>query len=110
MSFNDTQYAAYYTCEQIATCLALTFLALLRRWWKINDLYLCIIGLCLSLIGPILLAFAQNNKSMIFGGRNRLIAGGAWRLVRLEPHLNYELDIYSLEGLDLFFQCEDSNF
>jgi hypothetical protein len=32
------------------------------------------------------------------------IGGGAWRLARLEPHLNYELDIYSLEGLDLFYQ------
>ncbi len=31
------------------------------------------------------------------------IGGGAWRLVRLEPHLNYELDIYSLEGLELFY-------
>ncbi len=30
------------------------------------------------------------------------VGGGAWRLVRLEPHLNYELDIYSFEGLDLF--------
>jgi hypothetical protein len=29
------------------------------------------------------------------------IGGGAWRL---EPHLNYELDIYSLEVLDLFYQ------
>jgi hypothetical protein len=29
------------------------------------------------------------------------IGGGAWRL---DPHLNYELDIYSLEGLDLFYQ------
>ncbi|CAF5142652.1 unnamed protein product [Rotaria sp. Silwood1] len=71
MSFNDTQYAAYFTCEQIGTCLALIFLALLRRRWKINDLYLCIIGLCLSLIGPILFAFASNNKAMIFGGRKK---------------------------------------
>ncbi len=68
---------------------------------------MCIIGLCLSLIGPMLFAFAQNNKSMIFGGRNRLIGGGVWRL---EPYLNYELDIYPLEGLGLFYQCEDSNF
>ena len=69
MSFNDTQYAAYFTCEQIATCLALIFLALLRRNWQINDLYLCMIGLCLSLVGPMLFAFAYNNKGMIFGGR-----------------------------------------
>ncbi|CAF1066597.1 unnamed protein product [Adineta ricciae] len=67
MSFNDTQYAAYFTCEQIATCLALIFLALLRRNWQINDLYLCIVGLCLSLVGPMLFAFAYNNKGMIFG-------------------------------------------
>jgi hypothetical protein len=66
MSFNDTQYAAYFTLEKLATCLALVFLALLRRKWKINEIYLCIIGLCLSLIGPILFAFA-NNKEMIFG-------------------------------------------
>jgi hypothetical protein len=32
------------------------------------------------------------------------IGGGAWWLVRLEPHLNYELDIYSVEGSDLFYQ------
>jgi hypothetical protein len=32
------------------------------------------------------------------------IGGGAWRLAKLEPHLNYELDSYSLEGLDLFYQ------
>jgi hypothetical protein len=38
------------------------------------------------------------------------IGGGAWRLVRFEPYVNYELDIYSLEDLDLLFQCEDSNF
>ncbi|CAF1464668.1 unnamed protein product [Adineta steineri] len=66
MSFNDTQYATYFTCEQIAICLALIFLTLLRRQWKINDLYLCIVGLCLSLIGPFLFAFAQNNNPMIF--------------------------------------------
>ncbi|UJR07816.1 hypothetical protein I4U23_012099 [Adineta vaga] len=67
MAFNDTQYAVYFTCEQIAICLALVFLALLRRRWEINDLYLCIIGLCLSLISPMLFAFAQNNKAMVFG-------------------------------------------
>ncbi|CAF4925624.1 unnamed protein product [Rotaria sp. Silwood1] len=75
MSFNDTQYAAYFTCEQIGTCLALIFLALLRRRWKINDLYLCIIGLCLSLIGPILFAFASNNKAMIFGAIPSMMFG-----------------------------------
>ncbi|CAF4038002.1 unnamed protein product [Rotaria sp. Silwood2] len=75
MSFNDTQYAAYFTCEQIGTCLALVFLALLRRRWKINDLYLCTIGLCLSLIGPILFAFASNNKAMIFGAIPSMMFG-----------------------------------
>jgi hypothetical protein len=70
MSFDDTHYAAYFTFEQLATCLALIILALLRRRWKINDLYLAIIGLCLSVIGPMLFAFAKN-KAMIFGGRNR---------------------------------------
>jgi MFS family permease len=71
MSFNDTQYAAYFTCEQLGTCLTLIFLALLRQKWKINELYLCIIGSCLSLVGLILFAFANNNKTMIFGGRTR---------------------------------------
>jgi hypothetical protein len=70
LSFNDTQYAAYFTCEQLGTFFALIFLALLRRKWKINELYLCVIGLCLSLVGLILFAFADNNhKTMIFGGR-----------------------------------------
>ena len=68
MSFNDTQYAAYFTCEQLAMCFSLIFLALLRKKWQINELYLCIIGLCLSLIGPFLFAFAGYNKAMIFGG------------------------------------------
>lgn len=71
MSFNDTQYAAYFTCEQIGTCLALIFLALLRRRWMMNELYLCIVGLCLSLLGLILFAFAYSNKAIIFGGRIR---------------------------------------
>jgi hypothetical protein len=31
----------------------------------------------------------------------QIIGGGAWRL---ERHLNDELDIYSLEDLDLFYQ------
>ncbi|CAF3872185.1 unnamed protein product [Rotaria sp. Silwood1] len=75
MSFNDTQYATYFTCEQIATCLALICLALLRKRWKINDLYLCIIGLCLSLIGPILFAFASHNKAMIFGAIPSMMFG-----------------------------------
>ncbi|CAF4025579.1 unnamed protein product [Rotaria sp. Silwood1] len=75
MSFNDTQYATYFTCEQIATCLALIFLALSRKRWKINDLYLCIIGLCLSLIGPILFAFASHNKAMIFGAIPSMMFG-----------------------------------
>ena len=71
MSFNDTQYAAYFTCEQLGTCFALIFLALLRRRWKMNEIYLCIIGLCLSLVGLILFAFAGNNKAMIFGGKKK---------------------------------------
>ncbi|CAF2832718.1 unnamed protein product [Rotaria sp. Silwood2] len=62
MLFNGTQYAAYFTCELLGTCFALIFLALLRRQWKINDLYLCIIGLCLSLAGLMLFAFALNKK------------------------------------------------
>jgi hypothetical protein len=69
MSFNDTEYAAYFTCEQLGTSLVLILLALLRRKWKINELYLSIIGLCLSLIGLILFAFANNHKAMIFGGK-----------------------------------------
>jgi Na+-translocating ferredoxin:NAD+ oxidoreductase RnfA subunit len=69
MSFNDMEYAAYFTCEQLGICLALVFLALLRRKWKIKEIYLCIIGLCLSLVGLMLLAFANNNKTMIFGGK-----------------------------------------
>ncbi len=71
MSFDDTHYAAYFTFEQLATCLALIVLALLRQRWKINDLYLSIIGLCFSLISPMLFAFANHNKAMIFGGRNQ---------------------------------------
>jgi hypothetical protein len=71
MSFDDAHYAAYFTFEQLATCLALVFLALLKRRWKINDLYLAAVGLILSIIGPMLFAFAQNNKAMIFGGRKR---------------------------------------
>jgi len=71
MSFDDAHYAAYFTFEQLATCLALIFLALLRQRWKINNLYLAIIGLCLSLISPMLFAFAKDNKVMIFGGRNK---------------------------------------
>ncbi|CAF4653003.1 unnamed protein product [Rotaria sp. Silwood1] len=67
LSFDDTHYAAYFSFEQLATCLALVFLALLRRRWKVNDLYLAIIGLCSSLIAPMLFAFAQKNKAMIFG-------------------------------------------
>ncbi|CAF4685364.1 unnamed protein product, partial [Rotaria magnacalcarata] len=67
MSLNDTQYATYFTCEQIGTCLTLIFLALLRKRWKINDIRLSIVGLCLSLIGLILFTFASINKAMIFG-------------------------------------------
>ena len=67
--FDDVLYAAYFSIEQLANCLALLCLALLRNRWKINDLYLCIFGLCLSLIGPMLFAFAQENKRMIFGGK-----------------------------------------
>ncbi len=69
MSFDDAHYAAYFTFEQLATCLALIVLALLRRRWKINDLYLAIIGLCCSLVSPMLFAFAKENKAMIFGGK-----------------------------------------
>lgn len=68
LSFDDTHYAAYFTFEQLATCFALIVLALLRRRWKINDLYLASIGLCLSLVSPMLFAFAKDNKAMIFGG------------------------------------------
>ena len=71
MSFDDAHYAAYFTVEQLATCLALVVLALLRRRCKINDLYLASVGLCLSLVAPMLFAFARNNKAMIFGGRKR---------------------------------------
>lgn len=67
--FDDVLYAAYFTIEQLANCIALLCLALLRNRWKTNDLYLCIFGLCLSLIGPMLFAFAQENKRMIFGGK-----------------------------------------
>ncbi|CAF0847384.1 unnamed protein product [Adineta steineri] len=67
MSFDDAHYAAYFTFEQLATCLALLILALLKGRWKINDLYLASIGLILSLVGPMLFAFAKNNKTMIFG-------------------------------------------
>jgi MFS family permease len=69
MSFNDTEYAAYFTCEQLGTSIVLILLALLRRKWRINEFYLSIIGLCLSLIGLILFAFANNHKAMIFGGK-----------------------------------------
>ncbi|CAF1163730.1 unnamed protein product [Adineta ricciae] len=67
MSFDDAHYAAYFTFEQLATCLALIILAVMRRRWKINDLYLACVGLCLSLVGPFLFAFARRNKAMIFG-------------------------------------------
>jgi Na+/melibiose symporter-like transporter len=70
MSFDDTRYAVYFTCEQAGICIALISLALLRRRWKMNDLYICIIGLCLSLIGLMLFAFAHN-QVMIFAGRKR---------------------------------------
>ena len=69
MSFDDVHYAAYFAFEQLATCAALILLALLRRRWKINDLYLCIIGLILSLVAPLLFALAQNRKEMIFAGK-----------------------------------------
>ncbi len=69
MSFNDTEYAAYFTCEQLGTSVVLILLALLRRKWRINEIFLSIIGLCLSLIGLILFSFANNRKSMIFGGK-----------------------------------------
>lgn len=71
MSFDDAQYATYFTFDQLATCLALIILALLRRRWKMNDLYLAILGLTLSLISPILFAFAKGNKIIIFGGKNK---------------------------------------
>ncbi|CAF0718919.1 unnamed protein product [Adineta ricciae] len=67
MSFDDAHYAAYFTFEQLATCLALIILAVMRRRWNVNDLYLACVGLCLSLVGPFLFAFARNNRAMIFG-------------------------------------------
>lgn len=63
MSFDDTGYAIYFTCEHMGI-----FLALLRQKWKVNEIYLAIIGLCLSLVEPMLLAFANSNELMIFGG------------------------------------------
>lgn len=69
MAFTDTQYAVYFTCEQVATCIALLLLALIQRRWRVNDLYLCAVGLALLLIDPMLFAFAGSNKAMIFGGR-----------------------------------------
>ena len=71
LSFDDAHYAAYFTFDQLATCFALIVLALLRRRWIMNDLYLAILGLTLSLVSPILFAFAKDNKAMIFGGRNK---------------------------------------
>ena len=71
LSFDDAHYAAYFTLEQLATCLALLALAVLRGRWKINDLYLGVFGLCLSLIGPMLFAFGKGNHGMIFGGKTR---------------------------------------
>ncbi len=50
MSFNDIQYAAYFTCEQLGTFLALVFLALLRRKWKINEIYRASISFFVGLI------------------------------------------------------------
>jgi hypothetical protein len=50
MSFNDTQYAAYFTCEQLGTFLALVFLALLRRKWKINEIYRASINFFVGLV------------------------------------------------------------
>ena len=71
LSFDDAHYAAYFTLEQLATCLALLALALLRNRWQINDLYLGVLGLSLSLVGPLLFAFAQNRHALIFGGTTR---------------------------------------
>ena len=68
LSFNDAEYATYFTFEQLASCIALVSLAVLRGKFKINDLYLSIIGLLLSLVGLFLFAFAKNSK-MIFGGK-----------------------------------------
>lgn len=73
MSFDDAQYAAYFSFEQLATFFALIILALLRRRWKMNDLYLAILGLSLSLVSPMLFAFAKGNKAMIFGGKTNEI-------------------------------------
>lgn len=70
LGFDDVLYAAFFTIEQLATCIALLCLAILRNRWKINDLYLCIFGLCLSLISPMLFAFAERNRKLIFAGRS----------------------------------------
>jgi len=50
MSFNDIQYAAYFTCEQLRTFLALVFLTLLRRKLKINEIYRASISFFVGLV------------------------------------------------------------
>lgn len=102
LSFDDTYYAAYFSLEQLATCLALVFLALLRQRANINDLYLAIIGLCLSLVASFLFAFARNNKAMIFGGKYR---------TKLKQKLYYFILSHSIIDVQcLFFSMLTSNY
>lgn len=69
-SFDDTRFAAFFTIEQTASCLALVLLALLRRKLKLSDLHLSVVGLCLSSVGLFLFAFARKNQMMLFGGKS----------------------------------------
>lgn len=64
-SFDDTEYATYFTYEQLGTFGSLVLLAFIQRKWKINDIYICFIGLSLSSVGLGLFAFAKD-KTMIF--------------------------------------------
>ena len=74
MTFTDSEYARYFTFEQLGTFISLLFLAFIQRKWKINDIYLCLIGICLSSIGLGLLAFATN-KTMIFSAAASMMFG-----------------------------------
>ena len=75
MSFDDTEYATYFTCEQTATSFGLLVLAFFKRRRKFNDVFICLSSLIVSSIGLFLFAFAQNNKSMIFGAIPSLMFG-----------------------------------
>ncbi|CAF1308966.1 unnamed protein product, partial [Didymodactylos carnosus] len=66
LSFSDGEYSLYYMVEQTATSLCLLLLATVRKRLLINDMHLAIIGLCLSLVGPLLFALAYN-KAMVYG-------------------------------------------